>query len=117
MGFVWSAAGVGVDGVEAGGMDEGEEASGFTAEGKVGADAAYDRRKVDSARGSGVRIGMIGVGRGRDDPEDVFSFRRAPEKALIPRAWWSCGPISRGEAILDSCGTGSLAWSEIIGAG
>lgn len=46
------------------GTGESEEASGITAEGAVGEDAAYERRKEDSARGSGVSIGMIGVGRG-----------------------------------------------------
>lgn len=44
-------------------------------------DAAYDRRKEDSERGSAVSIGIIGVGRGGHGAEGVFLFCDAPERA------------------------------------
>jgi hypothetical protein len=75
-------------------------------------------RKEDSARGSGVSIGIIGVGGDGRDGEGVFLFRDVPERtedALFRHDRSLCGSISQGEADLCCRNVGSVAWSEIAG--
>lgn len=110
MGFVCNStprAGADVEGVKTG-----VEVSGITDKGTTGDDAAYEKRKEDSARGSGVSIGIIGVGRDWDDPNfSGFSFvpLGCVEEILVRDGCSSRRSISQGEAIFDCSRVGSVA--------